>query len=199
MAASVIMILFLGLYLSTGPQLYTELFLSFFSKPKRARAARLLDAIASALRWWLAGQLIAMAVVGAITTVGLLLVGAPMAVSLGVLAMLLTFVPYVGAILSAVPAILLAFSHSSKMAMYVMFVYLIAHVMEGYIIVPLIQHRLVYLPPAMILATQFLMNLFVGTVGITFATPLMVVAMVLIKKLYFKQDWDESAEEAEAA
>jgi len=138
-------------------------------------------------------------VVGAITTGGLLLIGAPMAISLGVLAMLLTFVPYVGAIISAIPAVLLAFTKSTDMAMYVVLVYLVAHVVEGYIVVPLIQHKLVYLPPAMILATQFIMELFAGTVGVTFATPLMVVAMVLIKKLYFKQDWDEPTEAAEAA
>ena len=53
-----------------------------------------------------------------------------------------------------------------------------------------------YLPPALILATQFLMHLFAGMVGVMLATPLMVVAMVLIKELYFKQEWTEPAEEA---
>jgi len=57
-------------------------------------------------------------------------------------------------------------------------------------------HRMVYLPPAMILATQFLMEIFVGILGVTLATPLMVVAMVLIKNLYFKQDWTEDIPEA---
>src|SRR5262249_40414357 len=87
---------------------------------------------------------------------GLLIIGAPMAISLSLLAALLTFVPYVGAVVSAVPAVLLAFTKGSDTAFYVILVYLIAHVVEGYIVVPLIQHRMVYLPPAMILATQFL-------------------------------------------
>ena len=97
-------------------------------------------------------------------------------------------------IVSAIPAVLLAFTKSSETAMYVVLVFLVAHVVEGYIVVPLIQHRLVYLPPALILAWQFVMDLFLGTTGVTFATPLMVVGMVLIKKLYFKQDWDEPDE-----
>ena len=84
------------------------------------------------------------------------------------------------------------------MTLSVMLVYLIAHIVEGYIVTPLIQHRLVYLPPALILATQFLMHLFAGTVGVMLATPLMVVAMVLIKELYFKQEWTEPSEEAAA-
>ena len=199
LVASMVMVLFIGIYLAISPQLYTDLFLSFFADPMRRRVARLLEAMGSALRWWLTGQLIAMAAVGVITTGGLLLIGAPMAISLGVLAMLLTFVPYVGAIVSAIPAILLAFTKDGHMAYYVILVYLLAHIVEGYILVPLIQHKLVYLPPAMILAWQFLMEIFTGTVGVTFATPVMVVGMVLIKKLYFKQDWDEPAEETKAA
>jgi predicted PurR-regulated permease PerM len=199
MVASIVMVVFIGVYLSVKPQLYTDLFLSFFELSLRRHIERLLQAIGSALRWWLAGQLIAMAAVGVITATGLLLIGAPMAISLAVVAALLTFVPYVGAVVSAVPAILLALTKSTEMAMYVMLVYFVAHVVEGYIVVPLIQHKFVYLPPAMILAMQFLMDLFAGVIGVTFATPLMVVAMVLIKTLYFKQEWDEPAEEATAA
>jgi predicted PurR-regulated permease PerM len=195
-AASIVLVLFLGVYLSINPQLYTDLFLNFFDTRWRVRIAGLLDAMGSALRWWLAGQLIAMAIVGLITTIGLLLIGGPMAISLGVLAMLLTFVPYVGAIVSAVPAVLLAYTKNGELALYVVLVYLVAHIVEGYILVPLIQHKLVYLPPATILAVQFLMDLFAGTVGIMLATPRMVVAMVLIKEFYFNQGWTETTEEA---
>ena len=193
---AVIGILFLGLYLSTSPEMYTELFLSFFNGRRRERIAQILDGMVSALRWWMIGQFISMSIVGAITTVGLLIIGAPMAVSLGIIAGLMTFVPYVGAILSAAPAILLAFTKDTHMVFYVILIYLIAHVVEGYIVTPLIQHRLVYLPPALILVTQFLMELFAGVTGVMLATPLMVVAMVLIKELYFGQEWTDEVTEA---
>ncbi|HEY2384384.1 MAG TPA: AI-2E family transporter [Terriglobia bacterium] len=192
-AASMVLVLFLGVYLSTSPELYTDLFLSFFGRPLQGRIAGLLDSIAAALRWWLAGQLISMAIVGGLTITGMLLVGAPMAIPLGVMAALLTFVPFVGSILSAVPAVLLAFTRSPQMALWVVLIYLVAHVVEGYIVSPMVQQRLVYLPPALILAVQFLMDLFAGTIGVMFATPLMVVGMVLIKELYFKQEWTEEA------
>ena len=191
MAGSMVLILFLGVYLSTGPQEYMESFLNFFSAEHRAKATKILESLGGALRWWLFGQLIAMVIVGAVTTTGLLLLKSPMAVSLGVMAGLLTFVPYVGALASAVPAILIAMTQSGELALYVMLLYLIAHVAEGYIVVPLVQHRLVYLPPAVILTSQLFMHAFAGAAGLTFATPLMVVAMVLIKRLYFKQDWTD--------
>jgi predicted PurR-regulated permease PerM len=65
MAAAIVMVFFIGVYLSTAPQRYTDLFLSFFQRSVRGRIARLLDAIAAALRWWLTGQLIAVGLVGA--------------------------------------------------------------------------------------------------------------------------------------
>src|SRR5262245_4396328 len=102
LAASIVLVLFIAVYLSTNPRLYTQLFLDFFGDQSRSRVADILDRTGAALRWWLAGQLIAMAIVGVITTLGLLMIGAPMAISLGVLAMLLTFVPYIGAIVSAI-------------------------------------------------------------------------------------------------
>jgi predicted PurR-regulated permease PerM len=194
--AAMVLVLFLGVYLSTSPELYLELFLNFFNGKHRGRISKLLDAMGSALRWWLLGQFIAMGIVGVITLVGLLMVGAPMPLSLAVLAALLTFVPYVGAIASAVPGILLGFTKDVHTGLYVILVYFIAHVVEGYIVTPMIQHRLVYLPPALILATQFLMHLFAGIIGVMLATPLMVVAMVLIKELYFEQHWTEDVTDA---
>ena len=191
MAGSVVLILFLGVYLSTGPQEYLESFLNFFSAEHRTKAKKILESLGGALRWWLFGQLIAMIVVGTVTTTGLLLLKSPMAVSLGVMAGLLTFVPYIGALVSAIPAILIALTQSANLALYVMLLYLIAHVVEGYIVVPLVQHRLVYLPPAVILTSQLFMHAFAGAAGLMFATPVMVVAMVLIKRLYFKQDWTD--------
>ena len=191
MAGSVVLILFLGVYLSTGPQEYLESFLNFFSAEHRVKASKILESLGGALRWWLFGQLIAMVAVGVLTTIGLLVLKSPMAVSLGVMAGLLTFVPYIGALVSAVPAILIATTQSSDLAIYVMFLYLLAHVVEGYIVVPLVQHKLVYLPPALILTNQLFMHAFAGIAGLTFATPVMVVAMVLIKRLYFKQDWTD--------
>ena len=144
------------------------------------------------MRWWLAGRPISMAIVGILSICGMLLIGAPMAVPLGVMAALFTFVPFVGSILSAIPAVLLAFTKGTHMALMVILVYLVAHIVEGYIVTTAGPAPPVYLP-ALILATQFLMDLFSGRLGIMFATLLMVVAMVLIQELYFKREWNEEA------
>jgi predicted PurR-regulated permease PerM len=193
-AGGIVLVLFIGAYVSIEPDLYKRAFLTLFSQDHRRRLNNLFDEIGVALRWWLLGQFIAMSVVGIITTAGLLIVGAPMAIALGVLAMLLTFVPYVGPIVSAIPAVLIALTQGTHMAAAVLSVYVIAHGIEGYVVEPQIQHRLVLLPPAMILVMQFLLEVFAGVPGVMFATPLMVVAMVATKRLYFDEDWQTTGE-----
>ena len=191
MSSSVVLVLFVGIYVSIKPALYVDAFLSLFKGRRRLEVRNILDYTGTALRWWLLGQLIAMAVVGVITGVGLVLLQLPMAIPLSVVAALFTFVPYVGALVSAIPAILIGFSINGETAMYVVLVFFIAHIAEGYVVVPLIQHRFVHLPPALTLAAQFVMEVLVGVIGITMAPALLVIAEVLMKRLYFHEDSEE--------
>jgi len=188
-SAALALVMFVGVYVSIAPSTYLNSFLNLFGSVRRVEVSRLLEEIGVALKWWLLGQLIAMGVVGIITAIGLLALGLPMALPLAVLSTLLTFVPFIGAIVSAIPAALIGLTMGDGVAIYVLLVYLFAHLAEGWIVVPLIQHRFVHVPPALILAVQFLMERFVGIIGVALATPLLVVAMVLIQRLYYDQNW----------
>jgi predicted PurR-regulated permease PerM len=97
---------------------------------------------------------------------------------------------FAAVILVPIPALMIAFSVSSHTAFDVLLVFLIAHVVEGYVLGPIVQHRWVYLPPALILANQFFMVVVAGSVGIALATPLLVIEMVLVERLYFHEAWD---------
>ena len=79
--------------------------------------------MARTLRDWLLGQLVAMATVGALTGVGLWLIGVPQALALGIVAGLLDFVPNVGPILASVPGILAAASAGTAQALYALALY----------------------------------------------------------------------------
>ncbi len=190
-AAAMALVLFVGAYVALAPRLYIDSFLKLFSESRRRDIHVALQETADALRWWLLGQLISMALVGVITATGLLLLHVPMALPLALLATLATFVPYVGAIASAIPAMLIGFTVDNQTALYVGLVFAVAHLAEGYIAEPLIQRRFLYLPPAIVLSTQFLMHLLLGFVGIAFATPFLVVCMVMLKRFYFYENWRE--------
>jgi len=148
----------------------------------RRRVLNILDALAVALRHWLSGVLIAMFCVGMITWFGLWMLGIPLALSIGFLAGLTEFVPYLGPIASAIPAILVAFTHGATTVVEVIGLYLLVHAIEAYILVPIIQRRAVALPPALGLTAVLVFGMLFGIPGVIFAHPLMVSAMVLVEK-----------------
>lgn len=95
------------------------------------------------MRYWLVGRMVEMAVVGLLTGVGLLLVGAPLALILGVITGLLSFIPFLGPVLSAVPAILVGLTEGPEVALWVLLVFAIVQLVEGNLITPPIERRAV--------------------------------------------------------
>jgi predicted PurR-regulated permease PerM len=136
------------------------------------------------LRAWLVGQAVAMASIGVLTTLGLLALGIPLALSLGLIAALLEFIPFVGPVLSAVPAVLVAFAQSPMDAVWTALLYLVVQQVEGHVAMPLIQARAVALPPALTVAATVGMGMLFGFTGMLFATPLVAAAMVLVRMVY---------------
>jgi predicted PurR-regulated permease PerM len=181
-----LVILFLALYLAVDPATYWQGLIRLFPVSKRERLTEVLHDLHEALRWWLLGTLVSMLVVGCLTTLGLWLLGIPLPVALGVIAALLTFIPNIGPVLSALPALLLAFVESPTMAAYVAILYLSIQIVESYLITPMIQQRTVSLPPALTLVAQVALGLLLGATGLVLATPLLVVVIVLVTKLYIE-------------
>ncbi|MGI8966651.1 MAG: AI-2E family transporter, partial [Limisphaerales bacterium] len=179
------LVLFLGLYLAAAPQLYLGGLVHLFPIPKRARVREILDEIGATLRNWLLGQLFSMVVVGILIGVGLKLIGIPLPIALGLLAGLFDFVPIIGALVSAIPAILLAFLIDPWHALYVVLLYLLVNsVIEGHVIVPLVQRYTVSLPPALTVLALVLLGVLFGFLGVLLAIPLTATAFVLVKMAY---------------
>jgi predicted PurR-regulated permease PerM len=140
--------------------------------------------IGHVLRRWIVGQSLLALCVGLLVGIGLLLLGAPFAVALALLAGLMEFIPYIGPFVAAVPAILVGFAESPQLALWIALLFLAVQSIESYVLAPLVQHRAVYLPPAVILFAQVLMGVIVGGLGVAVATPLAAAAMVAISMLY---------------
>ena len=104
--ADLILVLITALYLAISPELYQRGMLRLVAIRHRPRALGIMREVGRTMRRWLLGQLIDMVVVGIITAVGLSLLHVPVPLALGVLAGLMTFVPYFGAALAGIPAVL---------------------------------------------------------------------------------------------
>lgn len=176
-----------GIYLSAQPGLYREGALKLFPVDRRALVGDALDASGYALRAWLGGQVLAMVVVGLLTGVGLWLLGVPAAVGLGIITALLDFVPIAGPVLAAIPAVLLGFTVSPQVGLGALLLFTAIQQLESHVLQPLIQQRVVDLPPALLLFSLFAVGALFGLLGIVLAAPLTVVVFVLVKRLYVRE------------
>lgn len=184
---SLIIMFFIGLYVALDPHTYRRGLVSLIAPSARAAADQVLRKAVDTLQNWLVAQLMAMAVVGGLTWLGLWLVGVPLAPILGLIAALLAFVPNIGPIIAAIPAVLLGFSEGPTTALLVVGVYVAVQALESYAITPLIQQNRVSLPPALIITTQVLMAALFGLLGLALATPLTALAMTLIRETYVQR------------
>jgi predicted PurR-regulated permease PerM len=170
------LVLFLGLYLAAEPQVYLTGIRRFVPKSERAIFDACAESAARVLRWWLISQMFSMIAVGMIVTIGLWALGVPLAGTLGIIAALLTFIPNVGPILSVVPAVLLAVVISPIKGFLVILLFLLVHFLEGNIITPLLERKIVRLPPALTMTAQLLLAVIAGPLGLALAAPLTAVA-----------------------
>ncbi len=184
--ANLAIVLFIGIYAAIQPKLYVDGIIRLVPLYKRPRAREILGQLGRTLRWWLVARFVSMVVIGVLTAVGLVILGIPLALALGLFAALLTFVPYLGAILSVIPAALIALVERPMLAVYVLILYAGIQLVETYLITPLIERRVVHLAPALVITGQVLFALIAGPIGVLLATPLTAVALVLVRMIYIE-------------
>lgn len=185
--ADALLIVVGGVFLAASPRFYRAGLVKLVPEGKRGLTADAIGDSGTALKLWLKAQLVTMAAVGIATGIGLWLVGADNALALGLLAALLEFIPFIGPILAAIPAILIAAAVDPQMALWVAGVYLVVQQLEGYVFSPLLQQWAVDLPGAVLLFSLLGMGTLFGALGVVFAAPLTVVLYVLVKKLYVRE------------
>lgn len=178
-------ILFLAVFLLLQPQLYRAGLVLLVPPAGRARAHVVLDKISDTLVKWVLGRLVSMLVVGVLTALGLGVLGMPAVAALALFAGLVTFIPNLGPVVSMVPALLLAFFNGGPtQALYVLLLYLAVQTLESAAVSPVVQQRLIALPPALVLVGQLVIGGFTGLLGLTLATPIIAIIVVLVKMLY---------------
>jgi predicted PurR-regulated permease PerM len=182
-----LLIVFLSIYFAADPDLYRRGALALLPARMRERGSTVLDRIATVLRKWLVTQLIAMAVIGTVTTIALLILNVKAAFALGLLAGLFEFIPTVGPLLSAVPGIGMAFLDSPEKALYVGITYWGIQFLENHILIPLLMKGGMDLPPALTVLAQALLAIVFGFLGLMVAVPLLATVMVVIQVLYVEQ------------
>jgi predicted PurR-regulated permease PerM len=192
--ATLLLVIVAGVYLAGQPREAREGVLALLPKDRRDRLREVMNACGRALKGWLKAQLVSMVLVGGLIGVGLAIIGAPAPLALGIFTGLAQFVPIIGPIAAAVPALLVSATGGGQMLLLTLALYVGVSQLESNLITPLVQKNLAALPVVLgIFAVVGLGTLF-GPLGILFATPLALVLYTAVTMLY-RQDvlHDEAA------
>jgi predicted PurR-regulated permease PerM len=181
---SIALMTIVGIYLAADPNLYRSGFVRLIPVSYRIRIEQAIEASGHALLQWLLGQSLSMLFVGTATGIGLMLVGAQMPLTLGLIAGVFAFIPFFGPIASGLLAVVLAFMQGPTQALYVLVVCVLIQVVEGNLLMPLVQRWAVRMPPVLGITAAVIFGLLFGLPGVILATPLMVLVIVLIRTLY---------------
>jgi len=193
-SGALLLVLFIASYIAVDPALYHGGVLELVPLRERDRAAIALTRLATTLRRWLVTQLIAMLVIGTVTTVFLFTIHVKAALPLGILAGISKFIPIVGSIFAAIPAMAMAFIDSPHKALLVAIGYFVIQFVENHLLVPVLMKAGVNLPPAMTLGIQALMSVLFGFLGLLVAVPLLAAILTIVKTMNASELREISAE-----
>lgn len=189
-------VLIAGIYLAAQPRLYGRGILSLFPAASRHKTISTVRAIGESLNAWLKGQAISMAFIGLFTGIALQIVGLPGAPAIGLVAGLCEFVPYLGTFVVAIPAIILGFSQSPETGVWTLIVLAVIQQVQGNIVTPLVQSRMVEMPPALTIFSLIAAGVLLGPMGVILAVPMTVVGLTLLKELVVHHASDHPSAEA---
>ena len=183
---NIFIVLFLGLAFAAQPSIYHDGLLFLAPAKHRTRVALIIDRIGETLERWLIAQIVVMIAVGAVTWIGLAIIGIPGSFILGIQAGLLAFIPTVGAIIAGVVVVLASLASGWIPALSAFLLFMGVHAMESYVLTPILQRQALDIPPATLFAFQILLGVVFGLWGLALALPLVAIAKVMID--HFKTD-----------
>ncbi|MFD1257029.1 AI-2E family transporter [Mucilaginibacter terrae] len=184
---NIYIIFFLGIFFTASPSLYKEGILVLFPEDKKFMARYIMNRISLSLKGWLKGMLLSIVLITIMLTIGLSIAHIPVALVLAMIAGMLKIIPNFGSLAAMIPGVLLALTISTNTAIAVSLLYIISQTIVSNIVTPLIQKKMINLPPALTIISQIIMGTLSGALGVIMAVPLLAIVFILVDELYVKK------------
>lgn len=185
--AGVVFSIIIGIYLAVDCKYYFEGSLRVLPPRNREKAKELLMKCAKVLRVWFKAQLIDMALIGLITTIGLFIVGVRYWALFGLLTAILGIIPYVGVMIVVVITSFITLSSDASQVPWVLLVFFLTQQIEGNIILPMVMKDQAEIPEALLIAVMLFFGFWFGLLGVFVAPPLVAVTICLYRNWYLPQ------------
>ena len=182
-----VVVLIATVYTVARPAPLINGFIALFPAGRRHRVREVLREMYGAVQRWFLGQLTSMTIIGLLFTVSMFVIGIPFALLLGIFAGLISFVPYLGPVISVIPPVLLALTGNPIDAVWVLLAYAVIQAIEGNLVQPIVMSRAISLHPAVLVFALLIMGTLFGFVGVFLAVPLVAVLHVLLRELWIER------------
>jgi predicted PurR-regulated permease PerM len=180
-------ILLLAIFFISAPSIYKEGMVKLLPDKAKEKGAKIILRINTLLKGWLKVQLIGMLFIGIATAIALMIIGIPMILTLAFIAAIFNFIPNFGMLLALIPAVLIGLTHGLGTAVIIACVYTFIQFLQNAIQQPLVQTKMINIPPALSITSQIALGLLVGFWGILLATPVLIILIVLVEELYINK------------
>jgi predicted PurR-regulated permease PerM len=193
-------VLVMAVYLSRHPRVYVEGIVAMVPPQRRRLARDILADLGSTLRAWVVGQVIAMVLLGGLTTLGLWALGVPYFLAFGVFAGVAALVPFFGTLFSTLLPALFALGVSGlPKALAVLAVGVGVHLIEANVVAPVVMERQVNLPPVITIAGVLLIGKLFGLAGLVVAVPILVLVLVLVRHILLGEVYGDPVSETDSS
>ena len=183
---SVLIVIFLSMYLLANPQMHQEGLIKLFPLWYRHRVREIIARLDLMLRGWLRATVISMAFVAIATGVGMALLGIQQAAALGVLAGGLSFIPNFGPIIALIPSVAVGIVQAPENIGWIIVVIYGVSFVQSQIVTPILVAGSIRLPPVLVLLGQIVAGAFLGFLGLMLAVPITAIIMILVQEVYIK-------------
>jgi len=181
------LIIFLGMFFTVSPSLYKDGIIKLFPERNKPLAKKVIDRTSLALKGWLKGMMLSMVLITIMISTGLSIIGIPVALVLGLLTGLLKLIPNFGSLAAMIPGVLLGLTIGPNTAIITALLYMLSQTIVSNIVTPLIQKKMINIPPALTIISQVIMGTLSGVLGIILAVPLLAIIIILVDELYVKK------------
>ena len=177
-------VLVMAIFLARHPAVYADGVVALVPPARRPLARAILRDLDVTIRAWVMGQIIAMVLLAALTTLGLWALGVPYFLAFGVFAGVAAIVPFFGVLLSTVlPALFALGAFGVTKALLVAALGVVVHLIEANFVAPVVMERQVNLPPVITIAGVLLIGKLFGLGGLIIAVPILALVMILVRHI----------------
>ena len=185
-------VMVMSIYLALQPGVYREWLIALFPPVHRDLIRDVLRDLADALRSYIVAMLLAMAVLGALTAVGLYLLDVPYWLTFGIFTGLVAVIPFFGTLISTVlPALVVVGGPGGgTRALLVILLGVVVHLFEANVVAPLVMSKKIELPPVLTIMAVLVIGKLLGPLGLVIAVPALAAMMVIVRRILINRIYE---------